>query len=265
MTNNFSPPWQPSGIRRPLLEEYAEKYKDFFLISRENGIIEIYMHTNNGSAVFGVGLHNAWGQLWQDVGNDPENEVMIFGGTGDQWIGGFDANSFAKPFHQWSPEAAYEHYYDGIKLLENLVFGIDIPTIGVLNGAGPRKEIALLCDITICAEDVTIADGNFSAGSAPGDGMHLALQELLGAKRAAYALYTNEKIDAQKALELGLVNEIANRSQLQIRARELAAQIMKQPRAARRLAHANIQRPWKRRLADDQGFGFAHQLFGSRL
>jgi len=252
--------------RRPQFDDYRQKYADYFQMSRESGIIEIRMHTNGGSAIFGPKLHNAWGQLWQDIGNDPENEVMIFGGTGEAWIGGFDTKAFAKPFREWSSQEAYEHYYDGIKLLENLVFNVDIPTIGVINGNGPRKEVALACDLTICSDDTTFSDGNFAlGGSAPGDGMHLILQELLGTKRAAHILYTNEPIDAQHALALGLVNEVMPKADLYKRAQELAKSIAKQPRAARRLAHANIQRPWKRRLVEDQGFGFANQLFGSRL
>jgi hypothetical protein len=38
--------------------------------------------------------------------------------------------------------------------------------------------------------------------------------------------------------------------------------MMQRPRAARRLTHAIVQRPWKRRLVDDLGFGVAHEMFG---
>jgi enoyl-CoA hydratase/carnithine racemase len=39
-----------------------------------------------------------------------------------------------------------------------------------------------------------------TAGAVPGDGQHLTFQELMGLKRAAYALYTGEKIDARALL-----------------------------------------------------------------
>jgi hypothetical protein len=32
--------------------------------------------------------------------------------------------------------------------------------------------------------------------------------------------------------------------------------------AARRLTHAVVQRPWKRRLVQDLGYGLAHEMFG---
>jgi enoyl-CoA hydratase/carnithine racemase len=211
-------------VPRPTLAEYAPKYRDHFVLERHDGILQVRMHTEGGPALFSLGLHHAWGRLWQDVGSDPDNEVLILTGTGDRWIAGVDPASFDQPVHTWPADVAYQHYYDGMKLLENLVFGIDIPTIGALNGPGIRKEAALLCDLTLCTEETTFADGNFTAGQAPGDGMHLALQELLGAKRAAYYLYTGDHIDATTARELGLVNEVLPADRLLPRAQQIAEQ-----------------------------------------
>jgi enoyl-CoA hydratase/carnithine racemase len=248
------------------LASYAKRLREYFVLERSDGILQVRMHTGGEPAVFSLGMHNAWCQLWHEVGNDPGNEVVILTGTGDQWIAGVDAESFQTPLRDWPGDVVYEHgYHDGIKLLESLVFGVDVPTIGVLNGPGIRKEAALLCDITLCSETTTIADGNFAAGQAPGDGMHLVLQELLGAKRAAYYLYTSEPIDAATARDLGLVNEILPMDRLLPRAWDIAASIMAKPRASRRLAHAIVQRPWKRCLSEDQGFGLAHQLLSGRM
>jgi enoyl-CoA hydratase/carnithine racemase len=201
------------------------------------------MHTADRAAVFSRGLLNAWGQLLRDVGADRENEVLILTGTGRQWIAGFDPGSFAQAMSTWHSDVLYEHYIDGIKLLERLAFDIDIPTIAAINGPGPRQELALMCDLRLCAEDTVIADGNFVAGSVPGDGMHLVLQELLGPKRAAQMVYTGEQIDAATALRLGLVNEVLPPDQVMTRAREIAAAIMAKPRTARRLTHAVINDP----------------------
>lgn len=38
-------------------------------------------------ARFDFAVHNAWAQAWQEVGNDPDNEVLIITGTGKQWLG----------------------------------------------------------------------------------------------------------------------------------------------------------------------------------
>jgi hypothetical protein len=141
-----------------------------------------------------------------------------------------------------------------------------LTTIGVGNGPGPRKETAFFCDVTLCADDAPIGDGNFALGHAPpGDGMHLVLQELLGPKQAAYLLLTGAAIPPLRALELGLVNEVLPRAELLPRAWVLARQFLESPPASRRLAHAVVQRPWRQRVAADLGFGLAHVGLGARL
>ena len=59
----------------------------------------------------------------------------------------------------------------------------------------------------------------------PGDGIHSAFIELMGVKRAAYALLTCEIFDAQKCLDYGLVNEVVPREQLHARSWEIAERI----------------------------------------
>ena len=49
-----------------------------------------------------------------------------------------------------------------------------------------------MCDLTLCAEEAVIFDPHFTMGSVPGDGIHSCLQELLGVKRAAYAMLTGQ-------------------------------------------------------------------------
>jgi hypothetical protein len=131
----------------------------------------------------------------------------------------------------------------------------------VINGHASHSEICLMCDLTLCAEEAMIFDPHFTMGSVPGDGIHSCLQELLGVKRAAYALLTGQRIDARTALEWGMVNEVLPRDQLLGRAWKLADHIMSQPRVTRRLTTQIIRRPWKRRITDDLDGGFGIQMF----
>ena len=112
------------------------------------------------------------------------------------------------------------------------------------------------------AEDAIIYDLHYDIGSVPGDGIHSCFQELLGVKRAAYALLTGEAFDAKKALELGMVNEVLPKEKLIERAYQIADHIMTQPRTTRRLTTQIIRRPWKHRIVDDLDGGFGIQMFG---
>ena len=95
----------------------------------------------------------------------------------------------------------------------------------------------------------------------PGDGIHSCFQELLGVKRAAYALLTGQAIDAKTALEYGMINEIVPREKLIERAYKLADHIMTQPRTTRRLTTQIVRRPWRQRITNDLDGGFGIQMF----
>jgi enoyl-CoA hydratase/carnithine racemase len=253
-------------VSRPRFEDYREKYAPYFKMERRNGILQVQMHTDGGPVIYGLPIHNAWSQLWLDLGNDPDNEVLIFSGMGDKWIAGFDPEMSTQPLHELPADAFYDQIYmDATKLLEAFIFNIDIPTISCINGSGLHTEFALLCDITLCAEHAELFDPHFKFNLVPGDGQGLTFQELMGPKRAAYFLYTSDKIDARMAKEVGLVNEVMPLDRLLPRAWEIAEKIMQKPRAIRRMTSAILRRQWKQRLVQDLGFHVAHELLGMHL
>lgn len=248
---------------RPRFDDYRKKFAKHFKMERRNGILQVRMHTDGGPVKYNLRIHNDWAQLWMDIGNDPDNEVLIFSGTGDRWIGA-DPN-FDQPLHQMPSDSFYDVYWDATKLLEAFIFNIDIPTIACINGPGFHTEFGLLCDITLCADQAVLFDPHFGVGAVPGDGQGLTFQQLMGVKRAAYYLYTCDEIDARTAKEIGLVNEVLPSDRLLPRAWEIAEKIMKKPRTTRRLTSAVIRRPWKRLLVQDLGFHLAHELLGIRV
>ena len=247
----------------PKFEDYKEFFKDFFKMSRrDDGVLLVQAHTLNGPIQLSVQNHRALGQMLKVVGSDPENEILILTGSGEEFMMDSDPDGFQLETEDM-PYWAYEYAFkDGRINVSSLVNDLEIPTIGIMNGPGFHSEIVLMCDITIAADDATIFDLHFDIGSVPADGIHNAFQELLGTKRAAYALLTGEAISPQKALEYGLINEVHPREALIERAHVIADHIMTQPRVTRRLTTQIVRRPWKQRIVNDLDLGFGTQMFG---
>ena len=65
----------------------------------------------------------------------------------------------------------------------------------------------------------------------PGDGIRSAFIELIGVKRATYAMWMCEPIPAKKALQYGLVNEVVPGAKLMDRAQEIAKRLVAKKRA----------------------------------
>lgn len=250
-------------VPTPQFEEYRETFKDFFAMERrDDGVILVRAHTSGGPIQLSVQNHRALGQMLKVVGADPDNEVLILTGSGEEFMMDADPEGFAleeDDMQHWAYEYAYK---DGRINVSALVNDLEIPTIGILNGSGFHSEIVLMCDLTLAADDATLFDLHYDIGSVPADGIHSAFQELLGTKRAAYALLTGQAITAQQALAWGMVNEVLPRDQLIDRAYVLADHIMSQPRTTRRLTTQIVRRPWRRRITDDLDGGFGIQMFG---
>ena len=256
-------------VPRPRLDDYAKKYGHVFAFERNDGVLEARLH-HNGGVQGASGWFNVWSQAWLEIGNDPENEVIIVTGSGDQWIeyqmrrtGEITDEMRAAFAGACTAENAFRLYYDALKNTENVVFGLNVPTIGVIQGpAFVHFETALMCDITLCADDAVFKDPHADFGLAPGDGLGLVFQHLMNPKQQAYYLYTSETIDAQTALRLGMVNEVLPHAELMPRARAIAARILRMPKLARLMSKQIVRRQLQQRHVQDAGFHLAHELLG---
>ena len=251
-----------SFVPTPQFDEYQERFKEHYQMQRRaDGVILVQAHTRGGPNQLSVESHRALGQMLKTVAADPTNELLILTGSGSEFMMDADPQGFEleqRDLAYWAYEYAYK---DGRINVSALINDLEIPTIGVLNGPGFHTEICLMCDITLCSEDAVIFDLHYDIGSVPGDGIHSCFTELLGVKRAAYALLTGEAIDARKALEYGMVNEALPRERLLARAYQIADHIMTQPRTTRRMSTQIVRRPWRQRISNDLDGGFAMQMF----
>ena len=78
---------------------------------RADGVILVEAHTNGGPIQFSVENHRSVGQMLKTVGADPENEIMIFTGSGDEFMMDADPEGFkleAEDLPYWAYEDAYK-------------------------------------------------------------------------------------------------------------------------------------------------------------
>lgn len=248
---------------RTHLDDYAETWQDYFAFKRENGVLEVRMHSEGGSARWDLELHKAFIPVFADIHHDPENECVILTGTGDSFLDTFDEDSWTR--NDFRTEFEHRHGYDVFYLDQTkepfALLNLEIPVIAAVNGPlFIHAELALLNDIVLASENTTMKDSHFSGvGIVPGDGVQTLFRELLGHNRAKYFLYTGQTLDAQECLDLGLVNEVLPQDKLLDRAWELATDLfMTRDRIQRRVTRTLFIQPWRelftKELAMGQGF-----------
>ncbi len=266
------PPEEYGTIPHMPFEEYSEKLKNCFMMKRERGILEARLHTDGDSMQWGAAPHQQLHYFFDWVGRDPDNEIVILGGTGKDFtkgIGRLGPDGKWLPATEFSsaPEEAwkmYEYqYYDGTNDIEGQVFDIEVPTIGIWNGAAFHTDLVLFCDITLCTEDAWTTDMHFRVNMVPGDGIQIAWRELMGRKRFAYAELTGEIITARKALALGMVNEICpDVEACYKRAWEIAELIMcTGTRVTRRITTQMLRKAWKEDIANELRNSFSTEMY----
>jgi enoyl-CoA hydratase len=104
---------------------------------------------------------------------------------------------------------------------------IEVPVIAAINGvaAGGGLELALSCDFRLAASGARLGFPENNVGLIPGSGGCSRLVKLIGLAQAKRLVMTGEMISAERALELGLVEEVLAPDRLMDRARELAEQL----------------------------------------
>jgi enoyl-CoA hydratase/carnithine racemase len=192
--------------------------------------------------------------LFHQVGEDRDNRVVILTGTGDAFMDTIEPDGF----DFFTPQGYDKIFREGRKILMNIL-DVDVPMIAALNGPVLlHSEYVLLCDAVLATPDTVFQDMPHAAfGIAPNDGIHLLWPEVIGSVRGRYFILTQQKLSAQEAKELGVVNEIVPRPQLLDRARALAAHIVQLPPLTSKYTRIGFTQRLRRIINEGIGYGLA--------
>jgi enoyl-CoA hydratase len=121
------------------------------------------------------------------------------------------------------------------------------PTIAQVHGycVGGGTHYGLTTDIVIASEDAYFSYPPLQGFGMPSGECSIEPWVFMNWRRAAYYLYLNEVIDAQRALAVGLVNEVVPRDQLDARVEAIARHISQAPLTTLLATKANLKRAWE--------------------
>lgn len=247
---------------RATFEEYVERYADIAHIRREDGICEVRLHTNGGVHKFDGNSHRELAYLFSDVGQDTDNKIIIFTGTGDRWMDMPDSVDMSS-FLPWTPAKYAPLFAETWRLLWNML-EIEVPVVVAVNGpAAIHAELAVLGDVVLAADTASFSDAfHFVNGIVPGDGVQIVWPHVLGPNRARTFLLFGEEIDAQEALRLGVVKEVVPAERLNDRAWEIARELAKQPDVTLRNVRMMFTQEIRRKVVDQLPLGAALEGLG---
>ncbi|PKP27167.1 MAG: enoyl-CoA hydratase [Bacteroidetes bacterium HGW-Bacteroidetes-2] len=157
---------------------------------------------------------------------DKNTKVILITGSGEKaFVAGADISEFAN----FSIEEGSKLAAEGQTLLFDFVANLSTPVIAAVNGfaLGGGLELAMAAHFRIASDNAKMGLPEVSLGVIPGYGGTQRLPQLVGKGRAMEMIMTAGMIDAQKALEYGLINHITTQEELLSFAETIAQKIMK--------------------------------------
>lgn len=173
---------------------------------------------------------------------DPRVRAVILTGAGDRaFCAGADIKERAD--HQISGTEFFVQQKATHDLLRDIE-ELEKPVIAAINGValGGGLELAMCCDIRLAAEHARMGLPELRIGAIPAAGGTQRLPRLIGEARAKHLMFTGMQIDAQTALQFGLVAQVCPGAELMAQAHQLAASIAELPPLAVRFAKRAVNR-----------------------
>jgi enoyl-CoA hydratase/carnithine racemase len=141
------------------------------------------------------------------VENDPTLKVLLLTGAGQDFSAGADISEFGTLRSSAEGAAAYDKAVEGAVLA---LSGLRKPTVAVIRGncIGGGCQLSMACDFRFAAESARFGITPAKLGIVYDFFSTRQLVSLVGPANARYLLLSGELIEADRAREIGLLNDV---------------------------------------------------------
>ena len=196
---------------------------NILLKEEQDGAILLTLNRPEVMNSFNFDLLHALKEQIEDVRFKPEVRVIIVTGTGEK---AFCSGADLKERVTLSPIQVKEYIFT-IRNLFTSIEQLNKPVIAAVNGIalGGGTELALASDIRIASMNASMGLTETRLAIIPGAGGTQRLPRLVGRGKAKELIFTGRRVNAEEALQIGLVNAICEKDELIPEAMKMAAMI----------------------------------------
>lgn len=190
------------------------EYQSIKLDQKENGLWILTIHRPEALNALNNQVLNEMGEALRQISemNFEHTKALIITGAGEK---AFVAGADIKEMLKMNVDQAVQFSKRGQSVFHEMSL-LRIPVIAAVNGfaLGGGLELALGCDFIIASENAKFGLPEVSLGLIPGFGGTVRLTRAVGIRRARELTMTGEMINAQQALQMGLVNHVVPQAEL---------------------------------------------------
>ncbi len=209
---------------------------DDLLVEKTDGVATITFNRPAARNALSMEMRSALIDSMLAIERDDGIRCVVLRGAGDNFMAGGDLKNFAE-LAQLPPEERNSHFERRIHSIQPLLISMQRmqkPVVAVVQGAaaGFGFSLAMACDMVVAASDARFASSYVSIGTSPDGSGSYYLPRLVGLRRALEIALLGDFIDADAALQMGLINRVVANDDLENEAQVLIKRLSRAPTVA---------------------------------
>ncbi len=209
----------------------------------EDGVATLTMNRPDRLNAMSSAMLKAMLEALPRLAEDPDVGAVVLTGAGRGFCAGGDVKAMAEgtEFAETSLEGKAQSLRSTMEI-SRWLHEMPKPTIAMVRGAaaGAGLSLALACDMRVASDNTKFTTAFARVGYSGDFGGSYFLTQLVGTAKARELYYTADRLTADEALALGMVNRVCPDEQLEAETLALAHRIAKGPRIALRYMKRNM-------------------------
>lgn len=206
------------------------------ILERDGAVARIILNQPDSMNAVGPEMAAELSAIAAQVALDAAIRCVIVTGAGAHFMAGGDIRYFAEQLSKGREvrDANFSRLISDVGAAVTALRTMPKPVIGVVRGAAAGFGFSLMCacDLVVASETALCKLAYCQLGASPDGGGSHTLPRLLGERRAMEIALLDERIDAQRALALGLVSKVVADDRLDSTALDMAQRLARQATAA---------------------------------
>ncbi|HYX29207.1 MAG TPA: enoyl-CoA hydratase [Pyrinomonadaceae bacterium] len=204
--------------------------EELIKIAEDDGMVTITLNRPEKLNALVGHMRRDLAEALEEAGSDPDVRVIVLNGEGRAFCAGGDVAFMAELVGRGDSEE-FARLLGAARRVILTIRQMTKPVIASIEGAcaGAGFNLALACDLRIASSTATFTQSFVKLGFHPDWGGTYFLPRMVPSNIAAEMFFLGDAIDAQKALQLGLVNRVVAADQLETETRKLAERLRDGP------------------------------------
>jgi 2-(1,2-epoxy-1,2-dihydrophenyl)acetyl-CoA isomerase len=241
---------------------------DDLLAVVDDGVVTLTMNRPERRNAMSRAMNQALGQVLAEIEVDDDVGCVVLTGAGGAFCAGGDVKGMASGGDEGGsgPATSFDATVHRQRLNQRAIsqrlFEMPKPTIAALPGAaaGAGLSLALACDLRYATPGAVLTTAFAKVGFAGDYGGTWFLTRLVGTGKARELYYLSDKVSAEEAERLGIVNAIFPADTFADDVTALARRLAAGPRVAYRYMKENLNRAVHGELGECLDMEAAHHL-----